>query len=187
MPNAADRLEVVRTYLELLQRPAPGAVISWPDAVTLTREAPCSVALARALYAAVGRAYRWYDRDAWTDERLAAHLADPNVAVWVLREGTRPVGFFELSTSPGSDSARMAESDPGVEIAYFGLVPAAQGKGLGKRLLEAAIRAGFDTPASRVWLHTCTLDHAAALPNYRARGFVPFRTERYEIARPGTT
>ncbi len=74
-----------------------------------------------------------------------------------------------------------------VEIAYFGLIPAAQGKGLGKRLLEAAIRAGFDTPASRVWLHTCTLDHAAALPNYRARGFVPFRTERYEVARPGTT
>lgn len=167
----------MRTYLELLHRPAPGADVSWPAGITLTREAPCSVALARALYAAVGRIYHWYDRDAWTDERLAAQMGDPSVAVWVLRDASRPVGYFELATG----------SDASVEIAYFGLIPAAQGKGLGKKLLEAAIRAGFDTPASRVWLHTCTLDHAAALPNYRARGFVPFRTERYEIARPATT
>lgn len=177
MPNAIDRLEVVRTYLELRERPADAADVSWPDGVSLSREAPCSVALARALYVAVGRAYQWYDREAWTDERLAAHLADPNVAVWVLRNSGRPIGYFELARGENES----------VEIAYFGLVPAAQGKGLGKRLLEAAIRVGFATPASRVWLHTCTLDHAAALPNYRARGFVPFRTERYEIARPGTT
>jgi len=31
-----------------------------------------------------------------------------------------------------------------------------------------------------VWLHTCTLDSPNALPNYRARGFRPYRTERYE-------
>jgi len=177
MPNATNRIEVVRTYLELLERPAANSDISWPNGITLTREAPCSVALARSLYAAVGRIYHWYDRDAWTDERLEAQMADPNVAVWVLRDAARPIGYFELAA--GSDSS--------VEIAYFGLIPAAQGRGLGKRLLEAAIRAGFDTPASRVWLHTCTLDHAAALPNYRARGFVPFRTERYEIGRPATT
>lgn len=177
MPNATNRIEVVRTYLELLERPAANTDIAWPNGITLTREAPCSVALARSLYAAVGRIYHWYDRDAWTDERLAAQMADPNVAVWVLRDASRPIGYFELSTG----------SDASVEIAYFGLIPAAQGRGLGKRLLEAAIRAGFDTPASRVWLHTCTLDHAAALPNYRARGFVPFRTERYDIARPVTT
>jgi hypothetical protein len=103
MPNASGKLEVVRTYLELLQRPAPGPDISWPVGITLTREAPCSVALARALYAAVGRIYHWYDRDAWTDERLAAQMADPNVAVWVLRDASRPVGYFELAT--GSDSA----------------------------------------------------------------------------------
>jgi hypothetical protein len=27
-----------------------------------------------------------------------------------------------------------------------------------------------------VWLTTCTLDGPYALPNYRARGMVPFRT-----------
>lgn len=39
--------------------------------------------------------------------------------------------------------------------------------------------------ANRLWLHTCTLDGPAALPNYRARGFVPFRTEHYETELPG--
>ncbi len=33
----------------------------------------------------------------------------------------------------------------------------------------------------RVWLHTCTLDHPNALPNYLARGFTPYRTETYEV------
>ena len=38
--------------------------------------------------------------------------------------------------------------------------------------------------ATRVWLHTCTLDGEAALPNYLARGFTPFRTERYVATLP---
>ncbi len=174
MPNA-QRWEVTRTYLELHERPSEDAGVTWPPGVVLAQEANCSVALARALYAAVGSAYQWHDRDAWTDERLAEHLARPNVAVWVLREANRPVGYFEL----------LIEDATSVEIAYFGLLPQAQGRGLGKRLLEAAIQVGFATPASRVWLHTCTLDHPAALPNYRARGFTPFRTEQYEMSRPG--
>jgi GNAT superfamily N-acetyltransferase len=146
----------------------------WPSGVTLQREPNCSVALARALYAAVGRAYRWYDRDAWTDERLAAHLALPNVEVWTLREQHVALGYFELQRA----------EDGSVEIVYFGLVRAAQGRGLGRSLLQAAIGAAFAGNASRVWLHTCTLDHPAALPNYRARGFVPFRSEVYEVPVP---
>ena len=34
---------------------------------------------------------------------------------------------------------------------------------------------------TRVWLHTCTLDDPAALPNYVARGFRPCSTEVYTI------
>lgn len=170
MPNAGDSVEVTRTYLELKER-RPEKVVAWPSGVTLERATPCSVALSRALYAAVGRRYRWYDRDKWPDERLAAYLAQPNVAVWVLRHGSKLAGYFELEQ----------QEDGSVEIVYFGLVASAQGKGLGRRLLEAAIQVGFATPASRVWLHTCTLDHPAALPNYLARGFVPYRTEKYEM------
>jgi len=37
--------------------------------------------------------------------------------------------------------------------------------------LEEAWRMG----PSRVWLHTCTLDHPAALPNYLARGMTIYK------------
>ena len=37
---------------------------------------------------------------------------------------------------------------------------------------------------ARVWLHTCTLDHPGALPNYLKRGFRATGTEQYETAIP---
>jgi GNAT superfamily N-acetyltransferase len=74
-------------------------------------------------------------------------------------------GYYELS-----------EDEGGVEVAYFGLLGAFHGQGLGGYLLTHALRRGFEL-APRVWLHTCTLDGPAALPNYRARGLRPFRTQ----------
>jgi len=86
-------------------------------------------------------------------------------------EGT-PAGYFQLdaATEPGS-----------VEIAYFGLAPDAIGQGLGKHLLSCAVRDAWALGPKRVWLHTCTLDHPHALPNYQKRGFVPYKTETYEV------
>jgi hypothetical protein len=45
-------------------------------------------------------------------------------------------------------------------------------------LSVAAEQAWFDG-ANRVWLHTCTLDDPAAMPNYLKRGFKPFKQEKY--------
>jgi hypothetical protein len=42
------------------------------------------------------------------------------------------------------------------------------------------VKAAWALAPTRVWLHTCTLDAAAALPNYLARGFRAFKTETYE-------
>jgi GNAT superfamily N-acetyltransferase len=61
-------------------------------------------------------------------------------------------------------------------VAYFGLLPAFHGQGLGGFLLTHALRRAFEL-APRVCLHTCTLDGPAALPNYQARGLRPFRTQ----------
>jgi GNAT superfamily N-acetyltransferase len=82
-----------------------------------------------------------------------------------------PAGYFEL----------REHDDASVEIAYFGLLPDFIGRGWGKYLLTRAVQIAWDLGATRVWLHTCTLDHPAALPNYLKRGFRPLRTEEYEI------
>jgi GNAT superfamily N-acetyltransferase len=67
--------------------------------------------------------------------------------------------------------------DGDVEIVSFGLVGDVHGRGWGGALLEHALRRGFEL-GRRVWLHTCTLDSPRALPNYQARGLVPFRVEQ---------
>lgn len=134
------------------------------------------MSFSRYLYHEVGRGLRWTDRDLWPDAELRAYLDRPGVGVWLLSMGGAPAGYFELKRDP----------DGSVEIAYFGLLPDFHGRGLGRWLLEQAIHTAWTAepglPApTRVWLHTCTFDHPAALPNYRARGFDVFRTEEYEV------
>lgn len=169
---------VVRTYLELASptalRAAPAPAASFDTRVE--RLASPTPAEYLALYRAVGEAYHWRDRLAWSEERLAAYLARPDVAVWVLRVGGRGevAGYFELLDTTAHDGS--------VEIVYFGLIARHHGVGLGKFLLtRAADEAWRARGATRVWLHTCTLDGPAALPNYLARGFAIVRTEQYEV------
>ncbi len=165
---------VVRTWLEMhspeqLRRAVP------PEPSAVLEQALCDVTLYRALYASVGRPFHWHDRDHWSDEQLATYLARPEVAIWILRLAHDPAGYFEL----------VRHEDGSAEIAYFGLTQPHIGRGLGRFLLSRAVEEAWALGARRVWLHTCTLDHPAALPNYLARGFRPWRSETYTAEVPG--
>jgi GNAT superfamily N-acetyltransferase len=80
--------------------------------------------------------------------------------------GGTVAGYFELHV----------ESDA-VELKYFGLVPEFTGRGIGGALLDAAIERARALDRSRMTVNTCTLDHPAALPNYRRHGFRDVRTD----------
>ena len=131
----------------------------------------CSVALFRSLYQQVGEAYRWTDRLRWSDDTIREHLATPGVSLWLMSWEDVAAGYFEL----------REHADGSAEIAYFGLLPDFIGRGWGKYLLSRAVQIAWELGPNRVWLHTCTLDHPAALPNYLKRGFQPTRTEEYEV------
>ena len=165
-------VDVLRTYLEMRTpdalRPA-AAPAAAPPLVVRRLDRP-TVEEYRGLYAGVGARYHWRDRLRWSDDELAAHLALRSVTVWVLEVGGETAGYFELKR----------HFDDSVEIAYFGLMPAFVGRGLGRFLLTRAIEEAWALEATRVWVHTCTLDHPAALANYRARGMSEYRTETYE-------
>jgi GNAT superfamily N-acetyltransferase len=171
-----ESIEVTRTYLDMR---SPGDLTPGPtprDAPRLERIEACPVSFFRYLYAEVGRAYHWTDRLSWTDQQVRAHLADPAVSIWLLTSGAAPAGYFEL----------RAGDDRSIEIAYFGLLPEFVGRGWGGYLLTRAVETAWAMHPDRVWLHTCTLDHPAALPNYLRRGFRPVREEVYttELAPP---
>ena len=161
----------MRTYLEM-RSPADLRPARCAGRRVLTgRVEHCPPAVWRRLYTEVGAAYRWVDRLRWTDDEIVEYLASPGTELWVMTVNGTPAGYFEL----------RSHEERAIEIAYFGLLPQFMGRGLGKHLLTVAVERAWASGAARVWLHTCSLDHPAALPNYLARGFSIFKTERFVV------
>jgi GNAT superfamily N-acetyltransferase len=161
----------VRTYLELRDPGElhPARIDDLPVRVERVEECPPS--FWRFLYNEVGRRYHWVDRLGWTDQDILNYLHDPSVSLWLLTVAGAPAGYFELRRDP----------EDAFEVAYFGLLKEFTGRGFGAYLLTEAVERAWALGATRVWLHTSTLDHPAALPNYLKRGFQVFRTEEYAV------
>lgn len=134
----------------------------------VVRVEPPSGELNRQMYVYVGGGYGWTDRLTWSDADWQAYAERPEIETWAANVQGAPAGYFELALQPRSRE---------VEIAYFGLLPAYIGRGLGGVLLHAALERAWQITDTRVWVHTCTLDSPCALPNYLARGMKVYKTE----------
>lgn len=158
------RLANFATYLEMTAPPGDAAAPT-PPGVSLEPIGADGLDRYRALFAAVGEDWLWFGRRGLDDTALAAILGDPAVcARAVIRDG-RDVGLVEL------DGRTAGE----IELAYFGLIPQAIGAGLGRWLMNTALRDAWASAPRRVWLHTCSFDHPGALGFYRRAGFRPYK------------
>ena len=167
-------LVVTTWYLETTSRPTAPRPAS-PENVRVEPAHQPPLHFFRYLYETVGAAWLWGDRRRMSDEELASHVHDDHVEVWVALRGGIPLGYYELD--------RRIEGQ--CELAYFGLLPEAIGKGLGPWLLRDALDRGWSDPATqRVWVHTCSLDHPKALVTYERAGFVRYDTTETEIWDP---
>ena len=119
------------------------------------------------MYCEVGEAFGWRDKRSWTDEQWRDRVRAPTLLTFRALWGAETVGYFELRD----------DGQGGIEIEYFGLLPGHYGRGLGGALLTRALEEAWRLGPERVWVHTCTLDHPAALANYEARGLRIYRTE----------
>jgi ribosomal protein S18 acetylase RimI-like enzyme len=147
------------TYLELCESPAPPTPRFGPERIA--RE---QLALGEylALYRNVGESLRWDQRLRMSEADLAALLEGGSLNVYVLRNGHgHALGFCEFD--------RHAFRQ--VELKNFGLIPKAQGRGLGPWLLSVALRGEWTANPARIWLHTDTWDHPAAIRVYERAGF----------------
>jgi GNAT superfamily N-acetyltransferase len=127
-----------------------------------------TVAYYRFLYNGVGKDYHWLYRGSLSDADLAAFVHNPLNEVYVLHVDGSPAGFAELDRRNNDD----------IELVQFGLMPEYIGHGLGKYFLQWTIDKAWSYQPKRFWLHTCTLDHPVALPNYRKAGFVLYKEEK---------
>lgn len=169
-------IRVRTTHLELRSPAALEPTTLVPSGVVLRRTLQPNPDLNCFLYTTVGAEYCWDDRLPWTRANWMGWVSRPEVQTWVLYQSDAPVGYFELEAQEGGS----------VEIVYFGLLPSFTGKGLGKYLLTQAIYRAFAMRegVTRVWVHTCTLDHPAGLAGYLAAGFTIFKEEDEDMDLP---
>lgn len=160
---ASGKIAAVVTFLEM--KTPPGAAAPKPlEGVGLQRVQRADVNWYRALFRATGENWLWFSRLSMDDSSLAAILHDDRVDLFVVELDGREGGMLEL------DRRRFPE----IEIAFLGLKPELIGRGIGKWLLREALAIAWTHGPQKVTVHTCTLDHPAALGMYRSAGFVPY-------------
>ena len=160
VPVPPDQIATIVTSLEMHERPALGPPAM--SALKLTRWAEPDLDRYRSLYLAVGTPWLWFSRLIMPDAELAAIIGSADVMVHAAtrRDGT-PVGILELDFRAAGQC----------ELSFFGLIPEMTGRGVGGWLMQHALRLAWRDGISRVWVHTCTLDHPSALGFYQRHGF----------------
>lgn len=162
-------VDYVVTWLEMEARPeGPRPVLPVGPQVALLHAVEPPVGYFFHLYDTVGAGYEWTDMHAEPADEVRAFLHDPRAALYTMMVDGWPGGFFLLDWR-----------EAGVcDLAYFGLVPEAIGRGLGGWLLATAVDMGWERPGTaKMTVNTNTLDHPRALPLYQKVGFVPVRRE----------
>jgi GNAT superfamily N-acetyltransferase len=149
----------VVTFLERTE-PLPAPPAPHPDLSVRLVPNP-TVGWFRALYRRIGEDWLWFSAAIMPDDQLAAYIGQPGVEVVALARDGIDVGLAEIDFSAGSEA----------EIVTFGVVAEAIGTGAARHLMEQALARAFRPGVRRVWLHTCTFDHPAAIRFYLRSGF----------------
>jgi len=159
---------IFRNYLELkslkdfkeVKKPSEDYLVELVD--------PKDFQLNKFFYKNIGKKCQWIDRLFWTDLDWTKYISNEKLFTHILKDKNEIAGYFELLFN--KDSAE-------VEIAYFGILEEYFGKKLGGYLLSEAIKKSFLMGATRLKVHTCSLDHKNALNNYLSRGMKIFKSE----------
>jgi GNAT superfamily N-acetyltransferase len=171
-PVQPGELAAVVTFLEM--RAAPPAAPQPASHLRLQRLQPTAEQY-RRLFRRIGSRWLWFSRLIMDETELQAILSDPLVELFAVVDGSdREAGLLELDFREAG----------ACELAFVGLVPELSGQGHGRWLLDEAVRLAWRAGIERVHVHTCSLDHPAALAAYRRAGFAPYERAIEQFADP---
>lgn len=156
IPIEPGHVGTVVTYLEMVARPLPRP--SPASHLRLTRWPAPDPAKYRLLFRRVGTRWLWYSRLLMDDARLSAEIGEVHA---VVDAAGIEVGMLELDFRGEGECL----------IRFLGLVPELAGQGHGDWLFAETMRLAWRPGVRRLAVHTCTLDHPAALPAYLKAGF----------------
>jgi len=168
-------IEVTVTFLEMQAPPAHYPPLPYNRQIALLRTKDMPLHFYRYLTDRVGRKWHWVNTLKLSDEELEATIHREDRDIRVLYLDGAPAGFFDVKPHLPQEA----------ELAYFGMMEHAQGQGIGRWFLGAAIEACWSHDPRKVTVQTCTLDHPAALPLYQKLGFRPV-AQKKEVVQPIT-
>jgi GNAT superfamily N-acetyltransferase len=149
-----------------LRRPDPASVQCLLEMIERPQPEPY-----RALFRRIGAPWLWFSRRKMSADALQAIIGDAAVEIYRRHADGHDVGLLELDFRESGSC----------ELAFFGVVPALIGTGAGRWLMNRALDIVWSRTISRFCVHSCTLDHPAAVGFYMRSGFRPVR-RRIEIA-----
>jgi ribosomal protein S18 acetylase RimI-like enzyme len=157
--NTSDNTILRVSYMRLTEAPPIVRPHTGAESIALEQT---TLAAYLALYKRVGGPLRWDQRLLMPAAELESLLASDRIHVYVLRDAEHAAqGFCEFDHG----------AFPEIELKNFGLVPEAQGRGLGRYLLATALNEEWKFNPAQIWLHTDTWDHPAAIHVYERFGF----------------
>ena len=128
--------------------------------------------LNKFFYKQIGKDHFWRDRLVWTDKEWSKYISNTNFETWIMKKGNELVGYYEREYHKDKNE---------VELINMGVLREFRGKKLGSNLLTHVLKKANEEKVSRVWVHTCSLDHQNALKNYKSRNFKIFREEQIDF------
>ena len=160
--------KIFRKYLEIKNLAEFNEVKKPSNNYSIKLVNPKNLQLNKFFYKNIGKNCQWTDRLIWDDLNWTNYISSTKLSTYVLRDKEEFAGYFEIISNKDLKE---------VEIAYFGILEEYFGKKLGGYLLSEAIKLSFSMGFSRIWVHTCSLDHKNALNNYLSRGMKIFKSE----------
>jgi len=157
-----NELAAVVTYLEMTEPPDHAVPAS---SLSLSRVDVPQPEHYRELFRLIGSRWLWFSRLIMDEAHLATIIQHPKVELYSVHDEDREVGMIELDFREPHEC----------ELSFVGLVPELSGQGHGRWLLPEAVRRAWREGMERVHVHTCSLDHPAALAAYRRAGFTPYK------------
>lgn len=126
---------------------------------------------------------RQYLDEAFSTERLAAELQDPDSSFHFAEQDGKVVGYLKLNRGKAQTEAL---GDHALEIERIYVPASHQGKGVAQVLLAEALRQAREQGADRLWLGVWEKNHRA-IRFYEKHGFVAFGTHLFRLGNDDQT
>lgn len=162
---------VKRYFLEIKDFSNP-VELNLPSNYKITLDNQKNFNINKFFYKQIGIDHYWRDRLVWSDKDWLNYVKNKNLETHIIKRNDDLVGYYEQEYHENSNE---------VELINMGVLKEFRGLKLGSILLNHAIASASRKNPSRMWVHTCSLDHKYALNNYKSKGFRIFKEEEIDF------